>query len=429
MARAVGLDAALEANVACCLEGDGAVGQWHGRCSARADDPRKSGCELKGWVGTAAFGIVCAATAFAASAALKRPPPPASTVVPDPRPANCQEGGPRVHVSPDFETRFGVQTVTVAPRSLAPAIDLVGSVDFDADHVADVGARIRGRVTRVLAGAGAAVHVGTPLVELESVSLGEVTATLTAARAEAAEARARLARETDLFREHLTTIAAVQNARADFARAEAQAQGARQRLAAMGANAAGGRRVILRSPIAGHVIRRSVIVGQTIDDTDEVMRVADLTHVWVLLDVFERDLAHVRVGDHAEITTEAYPDRNFDGAVSLVDSTIDMRTRTARVRIEVDNPDLSLRPGEFVTARLRMSSLGSHEVTAIPREAVVQLDGRPAVFVRRAPLEYEAAVVALGAVDGDDVEIVRGLSVGDVVVTRGAFALKSELLR
>jgi RND family efflux transporter MFP subunit len=197
----------------------------------------------------------------------------------------------------------------------------------------------------------------------------------------------------------------------------------------MGANAAGGRRVILRSPIAGHVIRRSVIVGQTIDDTDEVMRVADLTHVWVLLDVFERDLAHVRVGDHAEITTEAYPDRNFDGAVSLVDSTIDMRTRTARVRIEVDNPDLSLRPGEFVTARLRMSSLGSHEVTAIPREAVVQLDGRPAVFVRRAPLEYEAAVVALGAVDGDDVEIVRGLSVGDVVVTRGAFALKSELLR
>jgi cobalt-zinc-cadmium efflux system membrane fusion protein len=385
---------------------------------------------LKTWIGTGVFGLFCAAAAIAVMVSFTPRPAPAPTAVtPDTRPASCAEGGPRVHVSPDFETRFGVVTIAVAPQSLAPAVDLVGSVDFDADHVADVGARIRGRVTRVLAGAGAAVRIGTPLVELESVSLGEVTATLTSARAEAAEARSRLARETDLFREHLTTIAAVQAARSDFTRADAQARGAQERLAAMGSNARGGSRVILRSPIAGHVIRRSVIVGQTIDDTEEVMRVADLSHVWVLLDVFERDLAHVRIGDHAEITTEAYPDRRFDGAVSLVDSTIDLRTRTARVRIEVENPDGSLRPGQFVTARLRMSALGVREVTAIPREAVVQLDGRPAVFVRRAPLEYEAAVVTLGEVDGDDVEIVRGLSVGDVVVTRGAFALKSELLR
>ncbi len=334
-----------------------------------------------------------------------------------------------MHVSPDFTTRFGVETENVAPRALAPAVDLVGSVDFDADYVADVGARIRGRVTRVLAGAGAAVQVGTPLVELESVSLGDVSASLASARAEAAEARARLARETGLYNEHLTTVHAVEDARADLARFEAQARGAEQRLAAMGASASGGRRVVLRSPIAGRVIRRNVIVGQTIDDTDEVMRVADLTHVWVLLDVFERDLAHVRVGDRAEITSEAYPDQRFSGAVSIVDSTIDLRTRTARIRIEVDNPELALRPGQFVTARLRMSVLGAHPVTAIPRAAVVQLDGRPAVFVLRAPLEYEASIITLGEVDGDDVEVVRGLAAGDVVVTRGAFALKSELFR
>ena len=99
---------------------------------------------MKGWIGTVAFGAFCAAATLAVSVAIvQRPPPAASNVVPEARPASRPEGGPRVHVSPDFTTRFGVETENVAPRALAPAVDLVGSVDFDADYVADVGARIR----------------------------------------------------------------------------------------------------------------------------------------------------------------------------------------------------------------------------------------------------------------------------------------------
>ena len=384
---------------------------------------------MRNWVRTLSFGGLCAAATLAANAAVSsRHGPTAPVALPAPR-HERPEGGPRVRVSADFVRRFGIQGIHVAPRALAPALDLVGSVDFDADHVADVGARIRGRVTRVLAGTGAPVVIGTPLVEIESVSIGDVLASRASAEAQAVAARARLARETDLYREHLTTVRAVEDARADLARFEAEALGARQRLAAMGAGAGAGRLVILRAPIPGRVIRRRVIVGQTIDDTDVVMRVADLAHVWVQLDVFERDLPGVHVGDRAEVASDAYPDRIFAGSVSLIESTIDLRTRTARVRVEVDNSELLLRPGQFVTARVRMASAGLRDVMAIPRAAVVQLDGRPVVFVTRAPGEYEAAVVSLGAVDGDEVEVERGVSAGDDVVVAGAFALKSELLR
>lgn len=384
------------------------------------------GPRLRRWLGTLAFGALCAAGAWFARGPSSAPPTTSAAHAARP---SRPEGGPRVRVSEEFVHRFGVQTVCIAPRTLAPALDLVGSVDFDPDHVADVGARIRGRVTRVLVGAGDAVEVGTPLVEIESVSLGDVLASRTAAQAQAAAARARLARETDLFRQRLTTARAVEDARADLARFEAEATGASQRLAAMGASAGAGRHVVLRAPIAGRVVRRDVIVGQTIDDTSNVLRIADLTRVWVLLDAYEMDLPRLRVGDRAEITSHALDGQTVTGTVSYVDSTIDLRTRAARVRVEVQSPEQRLRPGQFVTARVRTAAEGARPTLAVPRSAVVQIDGRPAVFVQRATREFEAATIALGEADGDDVAVERGLRDGDVVVTDGAFALKSELFR
>lgn len=378
------------------------------------------------WLGTVAFGALCATGAwFARSPSAPADAAPAVVTTRRGRP----EGGPRVRVSEEFVRRFGVQTACVTPRALAPALDLVGSVDFDPDHVADVGARIRGRVTRVLVGAGDAVEIGTPLVEIESVSLGDVQASRVSAQAQAVAARARLARETDLFRQRLTTARAVEDARADLARFEAEATGASQRLAAMGASGSAGRHVVLRAPIAGRVIRRDVIVGQTIDDTSSVLRIADLSRVWVLLDAYETDLPRLHVGDRAEITSRATEGETVVGTVSHLDATIDLRTRAARVRVEVVSPEQRLRPGQFVTARVRTAADGVRPVLAVPRSAVVQIDGRPAVFVERGPREYEAATIALGEADGEDIAVERGLREGDTVVTDGAFALKSELFR
>lgn len=335
----------------------------------------------------------------------------------------------RVRLVDGAARRLGVRTARVERRPLSPTIELVGSVDFDAERVADIGGRIPGRVARLLVALGAEVREGQALAEIESAALGDAYADYLSARANAEAAHARLRREMELARQQLTTAPALEEARAAAAQYDAQVRGARQRLAAMGAGSDGAQRVILRAPIAGRVIRRDVVLGQTIEETDRLMRIADLSSVWVLLDVFERDLGRVRVGDHVEITSETYPGRTFTGTVGYIDATVDTTTRTARVRVVVQNPDLLLRQGQFVTARLRTSAEGVREAITVPRDAVVQIEGHPAVFVSIGPGEFEARSVVLGVRDGDALEVRRGLDAGDEIVVEGAFALKSELQR
>lgn len=173
---------------------------------------------------------------------------------------------------------------------------------------------------------------------------------------------------------------------------------------------------------------RDGFMGQVVDPTHVVLRVADLSTVWVMLDVYERDLARVRPGDTAEIRSEAYPDRVFSGRVGLVESVVDTRTRTARVRIEVANEGHQLRPGQFVRARV-MTHGESRNAICVPARALTQFEGTQSLFVEVGRNHYELRPVEVGARAGDDVEIVRGLAENDAVVTDGVFALKSELLR
>ena len=127
--------------------------------------------------------------------------------------------------------------------------------------------------------------------------------------------------------------------------------------------------------------------------------------------------------------SDAHPDRVIRGTVAHVATSVGAATRTARVRIEVDNRELTLRPGQFVRARLRAEGQGAREAVTAPRAAVVQVEGRPAAFVEVGDGEFELRPLELGAQDGDEVELVRGVDAGESLVVSGAFALKSELLR
>jgi RND family efflux transporter MFP subunit len=188
-------------------------------------------------------------------------------------------------------------------------------------------------------------------------------------------------------------------------------------------------RITLRAPIAGHVVARDVVLGQVIEPTTTAFQIADPARVWVLLEVFERDLARVAVGDSAELETDAQPGLRHRGHVMHIATSVDDSTRTARVRIEVENPDGALRPGQFVRARLRAGEAAGRAVVAVPRGAVVQVEGRPAAFVAVSEGEFELRTLELGVADGDDLEVLRGVDAGEVLVVRGSFALKSELLR
>ncbi|MFO0559127.1 MAG: efflux RND transporter periplasmic adaptor subunit [Polyangiales bacterium] len=345
----------------------------------------------------------------------------------------------RVRLPEELARRAGVRVERAASRPMLPSLDLVGTVEFDRDKLAEVGARIGGRITRVFVRAGDRVRAGDPIAEVESAELGEATAQYLSATARSIAARAEASRTERLARERLATARDQEQARAERDSIAAELRGARSRLSAMGVrdgDVAAGRGVTLRSPIEGWVIDRPALLGESVDRTDTVARIADLRLLWVELEVFEKDLGRVRVRDRTEITTDSAQGHTFVGLVDHIGPVVDRDSRTAPVRVIVPNPELVLRPGMFVNARLRLdgSSAGGDAGAArvaltIARSSVLQLDGRPAVFVEVAANEYEPRSVELGHTDGDHVEISRGLSDGDRVVVEGAFAVKSELLR
>jgi cobalt-zinc-cadmium efflux system membrane fusion protein len=344
----------------------------------------------------------------------------------------------KVQLSSELAKRAKLVIASVDKQGLKPTLRLVGSVNFDADEVADVGARIEGRVSKMFVTAGDEVKQGDPLVEIESNELGGAIASLLSARANLIAAEMHERRETDLAKQQLASATVVERARAEAKALRAELHGATQRLLAMGfstdeigkiEDGHGPRRITLRAPIEGEVVARYAMLGQVVSLTAPILRIADLDRLWVELDVFERDLAHVADGNTAEIESETHPGKTFRGRVTHIDATVDTATRTSHVRVEVENPERLLRPGQFVHARLSTEG-DTRPVIGVPRTAVLQVEGEPSVFVvADGENTYMARPVELGITAGEWVEITRGLVEGDRVVTEGAFVLKSELLR
>ncbi len=380
------------------------------------------------------LGTACAAFFagfFVARATKSTPAPEAST-------ARAQAPRAlRVRLEDGLARRANVIASPARRTDLQPALELLGSVDFDSEHVADIGSRVSGRLTSVLVGLGEEVTAGQAVVLIEGPEIGDAIANLLSARASLVAATAHASREQALGAEHLTNASSVEQSRAHAAALQAEARGAEQRLLALGLShgeiqaliaGRGLRQITLRSPIAGEVVTRNAYLGQVVDPTHVVLRVADLDTVWVMLDVYERDLGRVHIGDSAEIRSETHPNDVFRGRVGHIDATVDVRTRTARVRIEVANDGRLLRPGQFVRARV-LTYGESRQAVCVKRSAVTQYDGSPSVFVQVGRGEYELRPIEIGTSVGDEIEVVRGVVADDVVVTEGVFALKSELLR
>jgi len=171
-------------------------------------------------------------------------------------------------------------------------------------------------------------------------------------------------------------------------------------------------------------------VGQPVSPADTLFVVGEIDRVWIVLDVYERDLSKVHIGDavHAEVL--AYPQRTFEGHVDYVGGIVDPVRRAVSTRIVIDNPEMLLRPGMSVTTRILHDDASDAGVSLwVPRSAITSIDGQPFVFIEKKPGQYLLRAVLRGEdVEGDS-EILKGLSVGEPVVTEGTFVLKSELLK
>jgi membrane fusion protein, heavy metal efflux system len=340
--------------------------------------------------------------------------------------------GQQIRYSKAFAERSGIKLAPAVSAKLVPVITAVGTMDFDPEHVAAIGTRLRGLVTRVVKFEGDNVEAGTVLAVIDSAELGEAQASVSTLEAEKKAADLNLKRENELVEKHLSTAREAELASTDAERYQNLLAAARQKVSAL--SGLGNRSTRfgaheLRSPMKGTVVARSVSPGQAVEGDLVAFRVADTEQLWVGLDVFEKNLGLIKLDDKVDLSPLAAPNDTFEGRVARVGAVIDPETHSTHVRVEIDNKDGRLRAGQAVNARIHASARGEQVSTLVPTSAITFVDGKPTVFVSTGDGTVRVASVESGFTDGAQTEIKSGVNPGETVVSDGVFALKSELFR
>jgi membrane fusion protein, copper/silver efflux system len=320
-----------------------------------------------------------------------------------------------VTLTPEQARRIGVTYAMAMVSPIPTDVRTIGQITFDETRVQAISPKIEGFVERLyVSTTGQPISVGQPLLTIYSPMLVQ-------------------AQEELLLAKRL--LADVSGGSSDAQRSAADLlASARRRLAYwdiptsdMAAIEQSGqvrRTLTLRSPAGGHVLEKNVVAGQRIMAGELLYRVADLSTVWVEGEVFEQDLARVRVGQAAHADFQALPGAHHMGRIAYIYPTINPDTRTARVRVVLPNRDAQLKPGMYAT--LRIVGAPRTAVLTVPRSAVLATGERSIVFVRDARGSLVPREVTLGATSDDRIEILRGLAVGETVVASATFLIDAE---
>jgi len=314
-----------------------------------------------------------------------------------------------------------------------------GRVIIDPQRVSRVLLPVSGRVTAVLAGLGAAVEEGQPVVAVDSPDADAAVAAYLQAQAAERQATATLAkteedlrRATELHEHGAVATKDLLGAQNDLAQARAGAEAARaareqawRRLELLGLKPGEFKQqIMVRAPIGGKVLEVNVAPGEyRTDTTTALMTLAQLDRVWFAAEVPEPSIRLVRVGEPVSITLIAFPGEVFAGRVTRVADVLDPQTRTVKVYAELPNPGGRLRPDMFGSLRAAGSP---RRETVLPLSAIVEEYGKQTVFLERGPGQFERREVTLGPPAGEVAAVRQGVVPGDRVVVDGAMLLKDR---
>jgi cobalt-zinc-cadmium efflux system membrane fusion protein len=316
------------------------------------------------------------------------------------------------------------------------ALRAPGVVEANAYRRVIVTPLVGGRITRVRADLGQQVEQGQTLAEVFSPELAEWQTRYISARAELTAHERELARTEKLADIGAASRQELERLQGEHTSRVAELEGAASRLGLLGLSAAAverlgsgqseGSTANVPAPMAGVVTERLANVGLNVDSSTMLFTVVDLSTVWVVANVHERDFARVRVGSPAMVTTQAYPDVVLRGRVSYIDPQVSSETRTARVRVEVPNRRGQLRLGMYADVLLGQDAVASTPM--VPRSAVQHVGDRTVVYVAHPsePATFIERQVRLGVISGDRVAVLAGVGVDDRVVGEGSFAVRAE---
>jgi Cu(I)/Ag(I) efflux system membrane fusion protein len=321
-----------------------------------------------------------------------------------------------ISLSPEQRVTGNVRTMQVSLETHTGEIVTSGRVTFDERRIAQVTAYTAGRIERMFVNfTGDTVRRGQAVGSIYSPEIYATQQEYLLALAN----RERMRR---------TGFSSARSASEDLV------ESTRRRLALSGMTAAQigqleqtGKPILATnvvSPVSGVVTKKLVLEQQYVAQGQPLLELADLAQVWVEADVYEQQLPDVQVGHRVEITSQAVPGRTFEGRVSFIVPILAGATRTARVRIDLPNPGLLLKPDMYVQVRLIGAPAPPHIM--VPASAVIDRGQRQFVWVETAPGTYEPREVRTGGRHGDNIVIAAGIQAGDAVVVEGGFLLDSE---
>lgn len=328
-----------------------------------------------------------------------------------------------IQVDPVARRVANIRTVAVKAVPLVRRIRAIGELSYDEGTLKTIAAYVDGRLDRLYADyTGVVVEEGDHLALLYSPRLYSSQVELLVAR------QAREQRQSSTLRRATYTGGDLYDS-------------ARERLIEFGMTAPqieqleqtgkANSRMHLCAPISGTVIEKLAVEGQYVKTGQPIYRLADLSTVWLMLELFPEDVAAIRYGQEVEAEVQSLPGRKFTGRVAFIDPTVEPRTRTVGVRVVMPNEEGLLRVGDYAKATIAVAMNGSGgphgKVCVVPRNAVLMAGESSVVYVETEPGRFEIRRVVLGRSSGDEIAILEGVEEGEQVACSGNFLIDSQM--
>ena len=323
-----------------------------------------------------------------------------------------------------------VQVVTVEPSKLTRTLRLTGAVAYNAFNTTPVITQVGGPVARILVVPGVRVERGQPLLEVSSPDYSLLLASYLKAKDSFRVADKNYDRAKDLFEHHAIADRDLLQAESDRIQARADLSAAEEGMKILGIpkpedleKSPISAQIPLLAPISGEIVERLVSPGQVLQaGTTQAFTISDMSTVWVLANVYQGDLAYVKNGDPATITTDSYPDK-FSGKISFLSPALDPTTRTLQARIVVDNPGGKLKKDMYCVATITAGTIAN--AIAVPDSSILRDDeNQPFVYLAAGSNQFGRQQVEIGQSENGKTQILKGLSPGEKVVGNGSLFLQ-----
>jgi cobalt-zinc-cadmium efflux system membrane fusion protein len=323
-----------------------------------------------------------------------------------------------------------VQVVKVEPTTLKRTLRLTGAVAYNAFNTTPVITQVGGPVSRILVVPGEHVKIGQPMLEVSCPDYSQLLDAYLKAADSSRLTDKNYSRAQELYQHHAIAERDLEQAESDRNQAHADLNAAEQGMKILGiknpadlAKAPSSAQIPVLAPISGQVVERLVSPGQVVQGGQtQAFTISDLSTVWVLANVYQTDLAVVQSGEDVVVQTDAYP-QSFHGRISYVSPALDPNTRTLQARIVVDNPGEKLKRDMYCTVSVTAGSLSN--IIAVPDSSVLRDDNnQPFVYIATGANQFGRRDVELGASQDGQVQVLKGISVGERVVGDGSLFLQ-----